>query len=286
MKQRSCNTAAYITGGSSGIGLAIARRLRISGADLVLIARDPQRLAAARQELLALEAAPAANRADARPPTVETVVLDVTDPQQVAHTLATAVERFGAPDILVNSAGMAHPGYFEQLDYSTLEETLRVNLHGAWHMIQALLPYLRQRRGQIVNVASFSGLMGTFGYTAYAASKFALVGMSEALRSELQADGVTVAVLCPADTDTPQLHAENKLKPPEAAELAGRVRVLEPDQVARECLKGLRHRKFIIIPGWRPRMVYLFKRLAPVLLYRLMDSVVRRYRRRARLQRV
>lgn len=275
------DATAYITGGSSGIGLAIAHELRRHGASLVLIARNRQRLDEAQRELLTTTAPVSRRAPDSRQPMVDIVVADVTDSRQLQQTLREAVARISPPDILVNCAGMAHPGYFEQLDLHVLHQTMQVNLYGAWSATQTLLPYLRQRGGRIVNVASLAGLIGSFGYSAYAASKFALVGFSEALRNELKPDGVSVSLLCPSDTDTPQLHQENRIKPHETAALSGNGPTLQAGQVARDFLRGLRRRRFLIIAGRSARMVYLIKRLAPSILYRLMDGVVAKSRRRA-----
>ena len=275
------DATAYITGGSSGIGLAIAHELRRHGASLVLIARNRQRLGEAQRELLSITPAVARSAPGNRLPVVEIVEADVTDSQQLQQGLSEAVARIGPPDILVNCAGMTHPGYFQELDDQVLEQTMRVNFYGAWSATQTLLPHLRQRGGRIVNVASLAGLIGSFGYSAYAASKFALVGFSEALRNELKPDGVSVSLLCPSDTDTPQLRQENRTKPRELAALSGRGPALQADRVARDCLRGLQRRRFLIIAGRSARMVYLIKRLAPSVLYRLMDGVVAKSRRRA-----
>ena len=278
------DATAYITGGSSGIGLAIAHELRRHGASLVLIARNRQRLDEAQRRLLSATAPASRSAPGSRQPVVDIVVADVTDSRQLQQTLSEAVAQIGPPDILVNCAGMAHPGYFQQLDHHVLDQTMQVNLYGAWNATQTLLPYLRQRGGRIVNVASLAGLIGSFGYSAYAASKFALVGFSEALRNELKPDGISVSVLCPSDTDTPQLQQENRIKPRESAALSGRAPALQADQVARDCLRGLRRRRFLIIAGRSARMVYLIKRLAPSVLYRLMDGVVAKSRGRAQTQ--
>ena len=92
---------------------------------------------------------------------------------------------------------------------------MKINLYGARNAIAALLPHMRNQGGHIVNVSSIAGLIGVFGYTDYCASKFGLIGFSEALRSELDSQGIMVSVLCPPDTDTPGLAEENLTKPPE-----------------------------------------------------------------------
>ena len=261
-----CGSLACVTGGSSGIGLAIARRLAVHGARIVLIARTPERLSAARAHIVSL--VPDAS--------VDTVALDVTDQAAVRLAAADIVAQRGALRFLFNCAGDALPGRFDRYFGEDLRRLVTVNLEGTWNMTQAFIDALRLTGGHVVNVASLAGLVGTTGYTAYAASKFAVVGFSEALRNELAADGVRVSVLCPGDTDTPQLAAEREHKPPETAALSARARVLSPDRVATACLRGVRRGRFLILAGGEARLIVWLKRFAPWILFRWMDGMVLR----------
>lgn len=277
---------AFITGGSSGIGFAISRLLLQRGAVVVLIARNAKQLQTAQDLLNQQERtgrdgteSPVPGRRDSRERRVEIVALDVADAASVAVALPAAVERYGEPDILVNCAGVAHPGYFEQIDIELRDVTMGVNFEGVWNVTYALLPFLKRRRGTIVNVASLAGLIGSIGYTAYAASKFAVVGFTEALRNELRPDGVSVSLLCPPDTDTPQLEQENRSKPKEAAALSPNAGVLSADTVAHACVSGMEKGRFLIIPGRRAQLLYLVKRTMPTLFCRVMDMTVKRSRR-------
>jgi short-subunit dehydrogenase len=130
----------------------------------------------------------------------------------------------------------------------------------------------------IVNISSFSGLLGTFGYSSYAASKYAVIGLSEALRNELSPRNIRVSVLCPPDTDTPQLAEENRHKPPETKALSGKAGLLSPEFVAASLFRGLKKGKFIIIPGLQSRLIYLLKRLFPSVVYAMIDSTIRKVR--------
>ncbi len=266
------DSLACVTGGSSGIGLAIARRLAAHGARIVLIARTPERLSAARADIVSL--VPDAS--------VETVALDVTDQAAVRQATAVITAQWGDPRFLFNCAGDALPGQFDGYPRADLHRMMAVNLEGTWNVTQALVDALRRTRGHVVNVSSLAGLVGTTGYTAYAASKFAVVGFSEALRNELAVDGVRVSVLCPGDTDTPQLAAEQAHKPPETAALSARARVLSPDQVAKVCLSGVRAGRFMILAGGDAQLIVWLKRFAPWMLFRTMDRVVLRARRETR----
>lgn len=264
---------AFIPGGSTGIGLAAAERLAARGADVAIFAR--------RRE--PLEAAAAAIAARRRRPEQRVVwrQCDVADADQVAAVLGGAVAELGAPDLLVNCAGRAVPDYFERIGTAQLDETLRINLAGTWHAIQVVLPHMRARgRGHIVNVSSLAGLIGVFGYTDYCASKFALVGFSEALRAELRPHGIAVSVLCPPDTDTPALAAENRTKPPETHAVSAGASLLGADAVADALLAGIARRRFLIIPGREARLAYLMKRLFPGLVTWVMDRQVARAAKR------
>lgn len=259
----------YVTGGSAGIGLALAKQAAAKGAHVLLLARDPERLAMAAAEVRA--AATASARVDAR-------ALDVTDRARVASVLAEAVASFGAPDVLVNNAGRALPRPFDQVTAEQFDATLRLNLAAPRDTIAALLPHLRARGGAILNVSSVAGLIGVYGYTDYSASKFGLIGFSEALRQELKPDGVSVQVLCPPDTDTPGFANENREKPAETRALSQGASLLSADDVARAALEALGTSTFLIVPGLQGKLAAWAKRLAPGLLAWGLDRVVTRAR--------
>lgn len=259
----------FIPGGSTGIGRAAAEQLAARGADVAVFAR--------RREPLEAAAAAIAGRRVRSDQRVAWRQCDVADASQVAAVFAAAIAELGTPDLLVNCAGRAIPDYFERISAAQLDETLRVNLAGTWHAVQAVLPHMRaRRRGHIVNVASLAGLIGVFGYTDYCASKFALVGFSEALRAELRRDGIAISVLCPPDTDTPALAAENATKPPETHAVSAGASLLSADAVAAALLAGVARRRFLIVPGRTARFAYLLKRVFPGLVTWVMDRQVAR----------
>jgi len=261
----------YIPGGSLGIGLAIATRVAALGAHVTLFSR--------RKEALAQ--AVAAVGATRRRPTQRVAAwqLDVGDHLQVAQVMTQAVAEVGAPDVLINCAGRAYPRRFEDISYEQFDDTLRVNLHGCWNTVQALLPHMKPRGGYIVNTASIAGLIGVFGYTDYCASKFGLVGLSEALRSELKPHNITVSVLCPPDTDTPGFKTENQTKPEETRAISATAKVMSADAVADALFRGMARRSFLIIPGVDGRLGVLANRLFPGLVQRIMDRTIRQVSR-------
>jgi len=258
---------AFIPGGSTGIGLAVAKRLAALGADVAIFARRKEPLVAAAEEI-ARQRRHSGQRVGWRQ-------LDVTDAAQVDAVFAAAIAELGVPDVLINCAGRALPNYFERISLAQLDETMRINFYGCWHAVSALLPHLRGRGGYIVNVASLAGLIGVFGYTDYSASKFAVIGFSEALRSELARDRITVSVLCPPDTQTPGLEHENISKPPETHAVSAGASVLTAEQVADALLAGMAKRAFLIIPGREARFGHLAKRFFPRLVERVMDRQIR-----------
>jgi 3-dehydrosphinganine reductase len=263
---------AVVTGGSSGIGFATAERLVAAGANVVLLARRPGPLEGAAAALAPLRVAAAQ--------AIRTGVCDVGVEADVRRVFAGLATAGVALDLLVNSAGVVHPGRIEDLDAAVFEETLRVNVLGTVHCVRAALPLLAARAGaQIANVSSLAGLLGIYGYTAYSASKFAIVGLSQALRCELAPRGIGVSVLCPPDTDTPQLAAERALRPPETAAIAASARVLSPGAVADALLAGLARRRFLIVPGWENVLTAYLQRWAPGVVARVIDAQVRRAQR-------
>ncbi|HET8751798.1 MAG TPA: SDR family oxidoreductase [Gaiellaceae bacterium] len=177
--------AALVTGGSSGIGLAIARMLRDEGFDLTLVSRTPEKVEATAAELGA--AAVAANVAEA---------------EDCERIVAEHRDRYGRLDVLVNSAGVGVGGRVEELPVKHLDLQLDVNLRGLFLVTQAAIPLLRESRGWIVNLASISGTLPTPWLATYGATKAAVIALTRSLNEELDGDGVRAIALCPGFVDT------------------------------------------------------------------------------------
>jgi 3-dehydrosphinganine reductase len=178
---------------------------------------------------------------------------------------------------LINNAGYALPGYIDELDDSAYVEMMAVNYFGPMRLVRACLPHFRaQGAGRIVNVTSMLGFMGTFGYSAYCAGKYALSGFTEALRQDVMPFGVRVHLCYPPTTLTPGLERENQDKPPEAWAIEGKSRAFTPEQVARAILDGVRKGRFHILVGLDSWFIWLTQRLAPWLVRFVTDRVLKK----------
>jgi len=182
---------ALVTGGGSGIGLAIATALGIAGARVTLAGRDGARLDKAA---LALRE---------RKIEVQAVACDVSDAASVARAFDRAQQGFDAPEILINNAGQAESAPFHRTDPALWDRMIAVNLTGTYLCCHAALPaMLAAGRGRIVNIASTAGLKGYAYVAAYCAAKHGVVGLTRALAQETAKAGVTVNAVCPGYTDT------------------------------------------------------------------------------------
>src|SRR5882724_9403667 len=169
-------SAAAVTGAASGIGRALALELAARGCDLALADRDETGLQTVAAEI---------NRTHSRKVTAHRV--DVSEPQQIADFAQAATSTHPGLNIVVNNAGVALLGQFNEIDQAQMEWLMNINFWGVVHATRAFLPHLRgQREAHIVNLSSIFGVIGPPGQTAYSASKFAVRGFSESLRHELQ----------------------------------------------------------------------------------------------------
>jgi 3-dehydrosphinganine reductase len=258
----------YITGGSSGIGLAAAKQFAAAGANVAIFSRDRKKLDAA---LSLIEAAKTSAGQK-----FLAVQLDVGNHTEVDAKMVETVRSFGVPDVLVNCAGVAWCHYIEETPYEQYERMMMTDFFGVRNAVTALIPFMKERGGNIVNVASILGVVGVFGYAAYCPSKFAVIGFSEVLRAELKEYNIRVSVLCPPDTDTPQLVEENRTKPPETKAISGNTGLKQPEQVAAAMMKGMERGKLMIVPGFMNWLTWTMKRLWPGFVFSFMDSDTRK----------
>ncbi|MCX7681497.1 MAG: SDR family oxidoreductase [Anaerolineae bacterium] len=239
-----------ITGGSSGIGRAVAGLLTARGAHISIVARRQQLLDETLAELETLRVSPSQRLA--------AYSADLSDREQAEQAIMSLTANGYPPDILINSAGITHPGYFEQLPAEIFRTVMEVDYFGTLYPIRAVVPtMMARRRGHIVNISSVAGFLGVFGYSAYCAAKFAVRGLSDVLRQELKPYGIHVSVVFPPDTDTPQLHYEEPLKPPETRRISGTAKTLTAGEVARAIVRGIERRQVYILPNFETRLYFL-----------------------------
>jgi 3-dehydrosphinganine reductase len=257
-------THVVITGGSSGIGLATARIAASRGARVSLVARDADRLA----------------RAGASIGSVVTATADVTDADAVRRAFAHLTEAQGPCDVLVTSAGSSHPGYFEQLDDAVFRDQMEIDYFGTLHAIRAVVPsMIERRRGHLVTVSSTAGLIGVYGYSAYAPAKFAVRGLTETLRAELAPHGIVVSCVYPPDTRTPGFDAENALKPPETERISAAIKPRDADHVANAVITGIEKDRLVITADVQTAALARAAGLLGPYLRRTMDAQVRKVRK-------
>jgi NAD(P)-dependent dehydrogenase (short-subunit alcohol dehydrogenase family) len=208
--------SALVTGGSSGIGLAVARMLGEEGYALTLAGRTLERLEAARE---GLDAA--------------IVPADVSVEEDCARLVAEHVELHGGLDVLVNSAGVGIAGTVGDTETKAWDLQFAVNLRGAFLVTRAALPHLRAAKGYVVNLASIAGTIPMPGLAAYGASKAALIALTRTLVREEAEAGVRVTALCPGFVDTPMtawtgIPGDEMIAPEDCAEIVRALLRLSP----------------------------------------------------------
>jgi NAD(P)-dependent dehydrogenase (short-subunit alcohol dehydrogenase family) len=260
MARRSfAGRTVLVTGAGGGLGRAIALRFAQAGAKIAAVDKDAAGVASVEQEI-----ARSGGQCLALP-------CDVTDAEACTRAVAAAVHRFGALDVLVNNAGMSQRSGFAATDLAVIRSVMEVNFYGAVHCTKAALAHVVAASGLIVAVSSVAGYTPLIARTAYAASKHAMHGFFESLRTELAPQGVQVMMVCPSFIATridrnavggdglPVRHAQLTIGDP-----------LSPESVAARIYDGAVRRRRLLLVGRTARQAWWVSRLAPGLYEKLM----------------
>jgi short-subunit dehydrogenase len=265
--KRLQDRVAVITGAAGGIGQGLAWALARAGCHLALIDIDPARLGHVSEAL----------RATGR--RVSTHQVDVSDRAAMAALPAAVVGAHGAAHILVNNAGVSVAGRFEAVPLADLDWIFAINFWGVVHGCHAFLPLLRaQDEAHIVNVGSSFGLLNMAGKSGYGATKFAVRGLSEALRAELAGSRVGLTVLYPGAVATDIVHRGRVTDPAQRAAEARFLasRALPVERAAQAMLRGIRRNRARVLVGADYRVMDWMARLSPALSAWLAARLARR----------
>jgi NAD(P)-dependent dehydrogenase (short-subunit alcohol dehydrogenase family) len=263
------NKVVLITGGSRGLGLALARRFAAEGASLVLVSRDRAELDRACDDLRRRGAS-----------AILPIPCDVRREDQVQEAVTTAISLFGRLDVLINNAGLITVGPLHTMTNRDFEEAFALHFWAPLYMIQAALPHLRRSvTPRIVNISSFGGKVAVPHLTPYCASKFALVGLSDGLRAELAEEGIRVTTVCPGLMRTGS-HLNAFFKGDAEAEYAWFATgaglpgsAMSGDRAARRIIEACRTGKPELILTLKAKAAVLAQALAPNLFAHLLAQV-------------
>jgi 3-dehydrosphinganine reductase len=250
-----------VTGGSEGIGFAVAAEAVKGGAEVEIWARSEDKLKTAVERLNAMRAGAAHWRR-----------VDVSDPLDVR----TAAEKYlahGPPDRLFHCAGFAVAAFLDDVADNDVEGMFSVNAMGSIYVVRALAPAMAKRgSGAVVLTASDLGFVGLFGWSVYAATKHAVVGFASSLRNELQPFGVSVQALCPPATQTPGFDRENETKPRSVRKAEEAGGVMSPEAVAQIAWARASRGGLYIIPNRTSRILFALTRVSLGLAHRLVRA--------------
>jgi short-subunit dehydrogenase len=255
-----------ITGASSGIGEALARRLSFFGAHLSLAARSAEKVHRLAQEL----------RTYGRSQIIA-LGMDVTNPEDRKLLIDGTVHYLGGLDILINNAGVGASGLFEEVRPEELRQIMETNFFAAAELTRLAIPHLAESKlgGMVVNISSVLGRRGVPGYAHYCASKFALTGLSEALRAELIRQGIHVLTVLPGLIDTPfNQHMLSKGFRAPWREVSR----MSASQCAREIVTAIVKRKNEVVITAPGKLLVWANRLVPGLVDWVFAKLMQRYR--------
>ena len=253
-----------VTGAGGGLGRALALRFAQAGSNIVALDKDATGIESLRAGI------------EGRGGQCLALPCDVTDAEACARAIAAGVERFGRLDVLVNNAGMSQRSGFAATDLAVIRRVMDVNFYGAVHCTKAALPHLLAARGLIVAVSSVAGYTPLIARTGYAASKHAMHGLFESLRTEVEPQGVDVMMVCPSfiatRIDRNALGGDGKPVRHAQVTTGGR---LSPEAVAERIFAGAERGRRLLLVGRTAWLAWWISRLSPRLYEKLMARRLR-----------
>lgn len=268
-KQPFKDKIAIICGASEGLGKATAELFIELGGNVCIIARRLEILQQAAKEIKNLKVDDSQF--------VEIISCDTTDMVKLKPLLEEFITKKGMPHYLINSVGYCRSDYIQNLPLEDFKNNMDVNYYGQLIPTLILLPYfMKAKEGHIAFVSSMGGFLAFMGFTTYSPTKFALVGLAEALRNELMPYNIDVSIIYPPAMDTAGFVKENETKPEECAFIEGRAGLEQPKEIAETFILKLLKRKFNILPTGEAKLIWRVKRLIPGYLNKILDKKYRK----------
>lgn len=260
---------AIISGAGSGLGHGLAERLlrrgcKVSVLDLVVSA----------ERAATLDRAAATNRGAWRHQTC-----DITDHQAVLAATNAAIAAFGAPDLAINSAGVASNEAFVDLSEAQFRRVMEINVYGSRNFAAAVLPHLRPG-ARLALIASLAGITSNYGYAAYGTSKFAVRGLATTLRQEYEPLGIHISCICPPEVATPMVTVERATGNPVSLELKDIAGSLEVDDACDGIMAGIDAGHWLIIPGAKAKITAFAALRMPGVFYAVTAMLTRKIMRK------
>jgi NAD(P)-dependent dehydrogenase (short-subunit alcohol dehydrogenase family) len=252
-------TTAFLTGGGSGIGLRLAEMLAQSKVRLAIFDLKVSDEVRGRLGSLA-------------PGTIFQQV-DVRDAEGLEAAVRRAVAEIGPPQLAINCAGVQRSREFEQLTAADFDFVVDINLRGSRNFAAAVLPHLSPG-GRLVLLASLAGLVSNYGYAAYSASKFGVVGLAGALRIEYRPRSIAVTVVCPPEVETPMVVEERRTAPAISMQTKQFAGVVALDDVCHDILRGAERGEWMVVTGFRAKLTRWLARTVPGVMNRITDRIV------------
>lgn len=264
VKKTSNNQHVIITGGGSGLGHGLASRYLKKGAVVSVLDLHFAPEQKAKIEAIAKIAGSECHFFS----------VNVTDAESVKDAVSKAVATSGAPDIAINSAGILINKTLEDTTPEAFKKVIDVSLNGSFNFASAIMPLMKPG-SQIALIASVAGLISNYGYTAYGASKFGVVGLATTLRYEYEHKGIKVSCVCPPEVKTPMVAEEHANGDPVSLELKKFAGSMEPEDACNQIFAGIESGKWMIIPSFEAKSLIFISRVLPWVFTLLMGRLIK-----------